>query len=112
MKGARAFHLAPLPAKRLSHLPPPHRLFVVSSINDSVAVVILRATHARHDRECRNRIARHVDHFAVQGVMDPGLLYESPFTDVAPQGPEQVFDDVMNSRLFEVIEALNRSAVA
>lgn len=44
--------------------------------------------------------------------MDPGLLYESPFTDVAPQGPEQVFDDVMNSRLFEVIEALNRSAVA
>jgi type I restriction enzyme M protein len=28
------------------------------------------------------------------------------------QGPEQVFDDAKTSRLFEVIDALNRSAVA
>lgn len=112
MKGARAFHLAPLPAKRLSHLPQPHRLFVVSSINDSVAVVILRATHARHDRECRNRIARHVDHFAVQGVMDPDLLYQRPVADEAPQGSESISDDVNTSRVSEVIEALDRSAVA
>jgi type I restriction enzyme R subunit len=40
------------------------------------------------------------------------LLYESPFTDVAPLGPELVFYDVETSRLFEVIDALNRSAVA
>ena len=44
--------------------------------------------------------------------MEPGLLYESPFTDVAPQGPEQVFKDAETIRLFEVIEVLNRSAVA
>lgn len=44
--------------------------------------------------------------------MEPELPYESPFTDVALQGPEQVFDDAKTSRLFEVIEALNRSAVA
>ncbi|GJE53919.1 hypothetical protein EKPJFOCH_0387 [Methylobacterium thuringiense] len=44
--------------------------------------------------------------------MEPGLLYESPFTDVAPQGPEQVFDGVRTTRLFEVIEEINWSAVA
>lgn len=44
--------------------------------------------------------------------MEPRLLYESHFTDVTPQGPEQVFDDAKISRLFEVIEALNQSAVA
>ncbi|WP_346012930.1 DEAD/DEAH box helicase family protein [Methylobacterium ajmalii] len=53
-----------------------------------------------------------VDHLTAQGVMEPGLLYESPFTDVAPQGPEQVFDDTQTTRLFEVIDKLNRSAVA
>jgi type I restriction enzyme R subunit len=44
--------------------------------------------------------------------MEPGLLYESPFTDVAPQGSEQVFNDVETIQLFEVIEVLNRSAVS
>ncbi len=44
--------------------------------------------------------------------MEPGLPYESSLTDVAPNGAEQVFDDVKTSRLFEIIEALNRSAVA
>ena len=44
--------------------------------------------------------------------MEPHLLYESLFTDIAPQGPEQVFDDATTSRLFEVIEAINPSAVA
>jgi type I restriction enzyme R subunit len=53
-----------------------------------------------------------VDHLTAQGVMEPGLLHESPFTDVAPHGPEQVFDDAETSRLFEVIKAPNQSAVA
>lgn len=44
--------------------------------------------------------------------MDPGLLYESPFTDIAPQGPENVFDMKRTGRLFEVIDAFNASAVA
>lgn len=44
--------------------------------------------------------------------MEPDLLCESPVTDVAPRGSEQVFDDVMTSRLFEVVEALNHSAGA
>jgi len=44
--------------------------------------------------------------------MDPALLYEPPFTDVAPTGPDQVFDEERVARLFARIQALNDSAVA
>lgn len=53
-----------------------------------------------------------VEHLTAQGVMDPGLLYESPFTDIAPQGPENVFDETRVTRLFRRIETFNDSAMA
>ncbi|KQP44973.1 type I restriction-modification enzyme R subunit C-terminal domain-containing protein [Methylobacterium sp. Leaf106] len=53
-----------------------------------------------------------VDHLMAQGVIEPGLLYESPFTDVAPQGPVQLFDNARTTRIFDVIEEINRSAIA
>lgn len=33
--------------------------------------------------------------------MEPGLLYESPFTDIAPPGPDQVFDEPRVERCSE-----------
>jgi type I restriction enzyme R subunit len=53
-----------------------------------------------------------IDHLTDQGVMDPGLLYEPPFTDVAPTGPDQLFDEENVARLFTKIDAINASAVA
>jgi type I restriction enzyme R subunit len=53
-----------------------------------------------------------VEHLTDQGVMDPALLYEPPFTDIAPTGPEQVFDTARVTQLFERIKELNASAVA
>jgi type I restriction enzyme, R subunit len=53
-----------------------------------------------------------IEHLTDQGVMDPALLYEQPFTTVAPTGPEQVFDLRRTERLFEVIRGINESAVA
>lgn len=79
------------------------------AVNDAFAEFLGSGTASREQIEFVGLV---VDHLTAQGVMDPGLLYESPFTDVAPQGPEQVFDDVKTSRLFAVIKALNRSAVA
>lgn len=51
-----------------------------------------------------------VDHLTEKGVMDPQLLYESPFTDVAPSGPEQVFDLTRADELVDAINEINRSA--
>ncbi|MBY5673592.1 DEAD/DEAH box helicase family protein [Rhizobium leguminosarum] len=51
-----------------------------------------------------------IEHLTEKGAMDPGLLYESPFIDVAPEGPQQVFDFEKTKKLVEVIRELNESA--
>lgn len=53
-----------------------------------------------------------IEHLTDQGVMDLGLLYEAPFTDVAPTGPDQLFSERQVTQLFAKIEAMNASAVA
>ena len=53
-----------------------------------------------------------IEHLTDQGMMDPGLLYAPPFTDLAPTGPEQVFDSARVTRLFTRIQALNSSTEA
>jgi type I restriction enzyme R subunit len=53
-----------------------------------------------------------IEHLTDQGVMDPALLYEPPLTDVAPTGPEKLFDEDKVTRLFTKIQAINDSAVA
>jgi type I restriction enzyme R subunit len=53
-----------------------------------------------------------VEHLTDQGVMDEGLLYEPPFIDIAPTGPEHVFDAERTARLFAKIRIFNESAVA
>jgi type I restriction enzyme R subunit len=53
-----------------------------------------------------------IEHLTDQGVMDPALLYEHPFVDVAPTGPEKLFDEEKVTRLFTKIRDLNDSAVA
>jgi type I restriction enzyme R subunit len=53
-----------------------------------------------------------IEHLTDQGIIDPGLLYEPPFTDIAPTGPEQLFGDEKVTRLFTKIKAINDSAVA
>jgi hypothetical protein len=45
-----------------------------------------------------------VDHLAELGVMAPQLLYESPFTDISPRGPEGVFP---SDKVDEIITLLN-----
>lgn len=53
-----------------------------------------------------------VEHLTDQGALDPALLYEPPFTDIAPTGPDQVFGEEKVARLFVRIRAINDSAVA
>jgi type I restriction enzyme, R subunit len=53
-----------------------------------------------------------IEHLTDQGAMDPALIYESPFTDVAPSGPEKLFDEEKVAKLVTRIRAINDSAVA
>jgi type I restriction enzyme, R subunit len=53
-----------------------------------------------------------IEHLTDQGIMDPALLYEPPFTGVAPTGPEHLFDENKVTRLITKIRAISDSAVA
>jgi len=48
----------------------------------------------------------------VQLRLPPRVVYEPPFTDLAPTGPEKLFDEEKATRLFTKIQAINDSAVA
>jgi type I restriction enzyme R subunit len=53
-----------------------------------------------------------VDHLTEHGVMDVALLYQSPFTDVTPRGPEGLFDRSQLEELIGVLEQVRRTATA
>jgi type I restriction enzyme R subunit len=51
-----------------------------------------------------------IDNLTANGVMDPRLLYEPPFTEVAPQGPEELFEEAEVKRLVSLIAAVGENA--
>jgi type I restriction enzyme, R subunit len=51
-----------------------------------------------------------IDHLTHHGIMDPGLLYESPFTDINAQGPEGVFSPQQVDSLVTVLEKIRAAA--
>jgi type I restriction enzyme, R subunit len=53
-----------------------------------------------------------VDHLTQRGVMQAELLYESPFTDVSPQGPEGLFLGEQVDELIAILDLVWSSALA
>ena len=53
-----------------------------------------------------------VDHLTEHGVMDAALLYESPFTDLSPQGPDGLFASAEVDQLCAVLAAIRQTAIA
>jgi len=51
-----------------------------------------------------------VNHLTEFGTMDPSRLYESPFTDLAPSGPDQLFSSVEVDALLAALEAVKATA--
>jgi type I restriction enzyme R subunit len=53
-----------------------------------------------------------LNHLTEHGVLEPERLYESPFTDLAPQGPEAVFKPADVDDLLRVIDGVRATAIA
>jgi type I restriction enzyme R subunit len=53
-----------------------------------------------------------VYHLTEHGAMNPELLYESPFTDLNPQGPEGIFNSAQVDELIVLLGHVNERAVA
>lgn len=51
-----------------------------------------------------------VDHLTQNGVMDPGRLYDPPFTDLAPRGPEELFGDAAVEELIGALRTVESTA--
>jgi type I restriction enzyme R subunit len=53
-----------------------------------------------------------VDHLTEHGVMGLSLLYESPFTDLTPRGPDGLFTSVQVDELLAVLDQVRVAALA
>ena len=53
-----------------------------------------------------------VNHLTEHGVMEARRLYESPFTDLTPHGPEGLFSQTAVDELIAVLDEVRRTAVA
>lgn len=78
-----------------------------AAVSDAFSAFVAGTTATKPQIEFIDMI---IEHLTEKGTMDPGLLYESPFTDIAPTGPERVFDLQRTSQLIKAIEQFNESA--
>ena len=53
-----------------------------------------------------------IDHLTEHGVMDASLLYESPFTDITPQGPDCLFPAAQIDQLVSLLGEVRQRAIA
>lgn len=53
-----------------------------------------------------------INYLTENGVMDPGRLYDRPFTDNAPHGPESRFASADVDRLVEILQSTEAAAEA
>jgi type I restriction enzyme R subunit len=53
-----------------------------------------------------------VDHLTEHGVMEAAMLYESPFTDLTPRGPDELFSSAQVDELIQILDVVRGTAVA
>ena len=53
-----------------------------------------------------------IDHLTQHGIVAPERLYESPFTDITPHGPDALFSTTELDDLIQVLETVRATAIA
>ena len=53
-----------------------------------------------------------INHLTEHGAIDAELLYESPFTDITPQGPDGLFTSAQVDELIAALEQITATAIA
>jgi len=53
-----------------------------------------------------------IDYLTQNGVMDPSLLYEAPFTDYSSKGLDGMFTDRDASGIVSILNSIHEAAVA
>ena len=53
-----------------------------------------------------------IEHLTARGIVEPELLYESPFTDLNPSGVAGVFGDNEVAEIVSILDAIKRRAAA
>jgi type I restriction enzyme, R subunit len=73
------------------------------------AEFLANESHTANQIEFINMV---IDHLTQHGVMDPSLLYSSPFTDLTPKGPDGLFESTEVDNLVSILEKIRKSAEA
>ncbi|HWP57633.1 MAG TPA: type I restriction-modification enzyme R subunit C-terminal domain-containing protein [Candidatus Acidoferrales bacterium] len=76
---------------------------------EATAAFIAGKTLAANQIEFINLI---VDHLTEHGVVGPDRLYESPFTDLTPKGPEGLFTSAHLEELIRTLDRVLATAIA
>jgi type I restriction enzyme R subunit len=53
-----------------------------------------------------------IEHLTEHGQMAPKLLYQSPFTDVSPTGPDKIFTEPQVERMVTILRGISEAATA
>ena len=81
----------------------------VRAANEAFAAFI-QAGNLRADQ--MTFIKKIIDYLTINGTIERAMLFESPFTDIHDQGLMGVFDDAEVTRVIQIIDQINRNAVA
>jgi type I restriction enzyme R subunit len=80
-----------------------------SAAKDALATFIAGKSLSANQIEFINLV---VDHLTEHGIVEPRCLYESPFTDFTPRGPDVLFSQAQLDELMRVLEAVRATAIA
>jgi len=80
-----------------------------SAAKDAMGTFLAGKTISANQIEFVNLV---VDQLTEQGIVTPDRLYESPFTDITPHGPDGLFSSTELDELMEVLESVRATAMA